>query len=61
MVFVHRHKKNEETCLFLGVSGEMTIEGERFKVGKGTSVWMQLEARRVWWNTGMRPYIRWGY
>ena len=50
--FVHRHRRNEETYIFLGGEGEMMIDGERFEVSEGTVVRVQPEARRAWWNTG---------
>lgn len=52
MPFVHRHKKNEETYIFIGGEGEMMIDGERFSVVEGSVVRIQPEARRAWRNTG---------
>jgi len=52
MPFVHRHKNNEETYIFIGGKGEMLIDGERFPVGEGTVLSVQPQARRAWRNTG---------
>ncbi len=52
MPFVHRHKNNEETYIFIGGEGEMMIDEERFPVSEGSIIRVQPEARRTWRNTG---------
>lgn len=51
MPFFHRHKHNEELYIFVGGSGEMQIDDERFSVGEGTIVRVTSSADRIWRNT----------
>ena len=51
MPFFHRHKHNEELYIFVGGSGEMQIDDERFSVGEGTVVRVTSSADRIWRNT----------
>lgn len=50
--FFHTHKNNEELYIFLGGSGEMVIDEDRFPVEEGSVVRVAPEAKRAWWNTG---------
>lgn len=50
--FFHAHKNNEELYIFLGGTGEMMIDGDRFPIEEGTVVRVAPEAKRAWWNTG---------
>ena len=52
MPFFHKHKLNEELYIFVGVSGEMQIDEERFPVEEGTVVRVSSDAPRIWRNTG---------
>jgi mannose-6-phosphate isomerase-like protein (cupin superfamily) len=52
MSFFHSHKNNEELYIFIGGSGEMMIDDERFAVKEGSVVSVAPEAQRAWWNTG---------
>ncbi|MEN8129680.1 MAG: cupin domain-containing protein [Pseudomonadota bacterium] len=50
--FFHTHKNNEELYIFLGGTGEMKIDEDRFPIEEGTIVRVAPEAKRAWWNTG---------
>ena len=50
--FFHSHKMNEEVYIFVGGSGEMVVDNERFAVEEGTAVKVPTGAKRAWWNTG---------
>lgn len=50
--FVHRHTQHEEIYIFLSGQGEMLIDEERVAVKEGTSISIQPQAKRSWWNTG---------
>src|SRR5438128_9201935 len=50
MPFFHRHKRNEELYIFVGGTGEMQIDEERFPVKEGTVVRASPGAARIWRN-----------
>jgi mannose-6-phosphate isomerase-like protein (cupin superfamily) len=52
MNFFHRHKNHEETYIFIGGKGEMSIDDEIVPVQEGSIVTIQPQAKRSWWNTG---------
>jgi mannose-6-phosphate isomerase-like protein (cupin superfamily) len=52
MPFVHRHRENEETYLFLNGIGEFQADGEVFAIEPGTCVCCAPEVGRSWRNTG---------
>lgn len=52
MNFFHRHRNNQEIYIFIGGTGEMMIDGERFPVQEGSVVRVEPAATRSWWNTG---------
>ncbi|WP_442483187.1 cupin domain-containing protein [Aeoliella sp. SH292] len=52
MPFVHRHRENEETYLFLSGTGEFQADGEVFAIEPGTCVCCAPEVGRSWRNTG---------
>ena len=52
MPFVHRHRENEETYLFLSGTGEFQADGEVFAIEPGTCVCCAPEVGRAWRNTG---------
>ncbi len=50
--FFHSHKNNEELYIFIGGSGEMVVDDERFTIEEGSIVRVATGAKRAWWNTG---------
>ena len=50
MPFFHRHKENEELYVFVGGSGEMQVDDERFAVTEGTVVRVAPRGERIWRN-----------
>jgi len=50
--FFHSHKNNEELYIFIGGSGEMVVDDERFNIEEGSVVRVATGAKRAWWNTG---------
>ncbi len=50
--FFHSHKNNEELYVFLGGTGEMVVDKDRFEVEEGTVVRVATGIKRAWWNTG---------
>lgn len=50
--FFHSHKNNEELYIFIGGSGEMVVDNDRFAVEEGSVVRVATGVKRAWWNTG---------
>ena len=50
--FFHSHKNNEELYIFIGGSGEMVVDNDRFSVEEGSVVRVATGVKRAWWNTG---------
>ena len=50
--FRHRHRRHEETYIFLSGRGQMQIDGEIIEVQSGSMVCIQPEGDRTWRNTG---------
>ena len=46
--FVHAHKQNEELYIITDGDGELFIDGEVIKVGKGDAVRIDPEGKRCW-------------
>ena len=57
MSFFHRHTNHEEVYIFLSGQGEMLIDDEHIPVEEGTSISIQPDAKRSWWNTGDKDLI----
>lgn len=55
--FFHRHHNNEELYIFISGNGEMQIDDEILSVKEGSTVRVQPEAKRAWWNTGKDDLI----
>jgi mannose-6-phosphate isomerase-like protein (cupin superfamily) len=55
MPFHHRHRKNEEIYVFIGGTGEFSIDGQRFPVREGTVVRVAPEGVRCWRNLSGEP------
>src|SRR6056297_3359547 len=53
--FIHIHKQNEETYIFLTGRGEMLLDGETYPVEAGSVVRVATTVERSWRNTGEEP------